>query len=195
MTSSPVQAAVIGAGAWGTALAQQLAVSGQTVKIWAYEPEVAAAINEQHENTVFLPGAVLHQDLSASNDLAQVLAGAQLVILVMPSHVYRAVLAGAAEHLPAEAVMVSGSKGIEADTGYTMCEVAQDVLAKTFHRRLAALSGPSFAKEVAAGAPTAVTVASREPAAAQLAQRAFAGPLFRVYTSPDLVGVELGGAV
>jgi glycerol-3-phosphate dehydrogenase (NAD(P)+) len=194
-TNSPIKAAVIGAGAWGTALAQQLARCGQQVTIWAYEPEVAQAINDQHENTVFLPGLPLHQSLSASSDLVQVLAGAELVVLVMPSHVYRTVLGQAAEHLPERAVIVSCSKGIEADTGYSMCEVAADALPKSFHRRLAALSGPSFAKEVAAGAPTAVTVASRDQAAANTVQQAFAGPLFRVYTSPDLVGVELGGAV
>ncbi|RJX36257.1 MAG: NAD(P)-dependent glycerol-3-phosphate dehydrogenase [Desulfarculus sp.] len=190
-----LRATVVGAGAWGTALADLLAQAGHQVRLWAYEPEVAAAINQQHRNVVFLPEAGLHPALTASPDLAQALAGAELVVLVMPSHVYRAVLGRAAALLPGRALIVSCTKGIEEGTGFTMCEVAADLLPVGFHQRLAALSGPSFAREVVAGAPTAVTVAAQDPAAAQAVQRAFAGPRFRVYTSNDVTGVELGGAV
>ncbi len=189
------QIAVIGAGAWGTALAGHLAGAGHSVRLWAYEPEVAGAINSEHVNPVYLPGAALPEGLAGTSELAQALAGAELVALVMPSHVFRQVLGQAEEAIPAEAILVSCSKGIEADTGFTMCEVTEDVLPKHFHRRLCCLSGPSFAKEVVAGVPTAVTVASRSQAAAGQVQVAFATPRFRVYTSPDLVGVELGGAV
>jgi glycerol-3-phosphate dehydrogenase (NAD(P)+) len=123
------------------------------------------------------------------------LAGADLVLLVMPSHVFRQVLSQAAPHLPLTALVVSCTKGIELETNYTMCEVAEEVLEKSFHRRLCCLSGPSFAKEVAKGVPTAVTVGSRVAEVGQRVQLAFATDVFRVYTSPDLTGVELGGAV
>ncbi|MCB2228916.1 MAG: NAD(P)-dependent glycerol-3-phosphate dehydrogenase [Desulfarculaceae bacterium] len=188
-------ATVIGAGAWGTALADLLARSGHWVKLWAYEPEVAEAINNSHANPVFLPGFTLHDNLRGSSDLAEALGGAELVVLVMPSHVFRMVLGQAAPHLPAGVPVVACSKGIEDVTGYTMCQVAAEVLSEDEHSRLAALSGPSFAKEVAADAPTAVTVASAEGAIAEAVQAAFAGPRFRVYTSRDVTGVELGGAV
>lgn len=187
--------AVIGAGAWGTALASHLAGAGHRVRLWAYEREVARAVNQEHQNPVYLPGADLPQGLFGTSDLAEALEAAELLVLVMPSHVFRQVLSQAMDAIPAEAILVSCSKGIEADTGFSMCEVAEDALPKQFHRRLCCLSGPSFAKEVAAGVPTAVTVASRSQAAAGRVQLAFATGRFRVYTSPDLVGVELGGAV
>lgn len=186
---------VVGAGAWGTALADHLARQGHRARLWAYEPEVAQAINDKHANPVFLQGIDLHPELEGTSDLAQALSGAELVVLVMPSHVFRTVLSQAAPHLPAQADIVACSKGIEGQTGFTMCQVAADLLATEHHAHLAALSGPSFAKEVAGGAPTAVTVAAERPQVAQAVQAAFAGPRFRVYTSGDLVGVELGGAV
>ena len=187
--------AVVGAGAWGTALADHLARNGHAVSLWAYEPEVAQAIDERHANPVFLPGFDLHPELRGSNDLPRTLAGAELVVLVMPTHVFREVLGKAAPHLPHGAAIVTCSKGIEGGTGFTMAQVAADVLAPEHRDHLAALSGPSFAKEVASGTPTAVTVASERPEVAQKVQAAFAGPRFRVYTSRDIVGVELGGAV
>lgn len=187
--------AVIGAGSWGTALAAHLVRAGQNPILWAYEPEVAAAINQEHENTVYLPGYPLPPELKAATDLAEACDGTSMAVLVVPSHVYRQVLETARPFLNPEAVLVSCAKGIEMDTGYTMCEVAADVLPKEFQRHLSCLSGPSFAKEVVAEVPTAVTVASRSARTAHRVQRAFATPRFRVYTSPDLVGVELGGAV
>ncbi len=193
--ATPTKVSVIGAGSWGTALAKHLAGSGHQVRLWAFEPQVAQAVNQDHQNPVFLPGFTLPENLTAFNDLAEALAGAQMVVMVVPSHVFRQVLTQAAPHLPPQAAFVSCAKGIEAQTGFTMCEVAEDVLPKSFHRSLCCLSGPSFAKEVAAGMPTAVTVASRSPKLAQEVQHVFSTPLFRVYTSPDLVGVELGGAI
>ncbi|CAO0824906.1 Glycerol-3-phosphate dehydrogenase (NAD(P)+) [Desulfarculales bacterium] len=193
--STPLSVCVVGAGSWGTALAHHLAGAGHKVRLWAYEPQVADAINQHHENTVFLPGAQLNPALTTNNNMAQALAGAGLVVLVMPSHMFRAVLSQAAPHLPSDALVVSCTKGVELDSNYTMCEVAEEVLDKSFHRRLCCLSGPSFAKEVARSVPTAVTVASRVAEAALRVQRAFSTSIFRVYTSPDLTGVELGGAV
>lgn len=194
-TAKSLKITVLGAGSWGTAIAQHLCGAGHQVRIWAYEPEVAQAINEQHENTRFLSGVALHPGLSASPDMAEALTGAGMVMLVMPTHVFRVVLGQAAAHLPAGAALVSCSKGIEAETGYTMLEVAEEVLPKNFHRSLACLSGPSFAREVAKGVPTAVTVASRNDAIARAVQAAFATARFRVYSSLDITGVEVGGAV
>jgi len=190
-----LEAAVIGAGAWGSALAQQLAWAGQKVRLWALEPEVAQQVNDLRENKLYLEGVKLDPAIVATNDLARAVAGAQLVVMVTPSHVFRQVLGQLAPHLEKDAIIVSCSKGIEDQSGYTMCEVAEDVLDKRYHRRLTALSGPSFAKEVARAVPTAVTVAGRDPDVANLVQHAFATTLFRVYTSPDTVGVEIGGAV
>jgi glycerol-3-phosphate dehydrogenase (NAD(P)+) len=186
---------VLGAGAWGTALAHLTAQAGHPTRLWAYEPPVADAINQLHENTLYLPKTPLHPALRATPHLPEALAGATMALLVMPSHVFRTVLALAAPHLAPQALLISCAKGIEDKTGYTMCEVAQDVLPKEYQRRLCCLSGPSFAREAALGVPTAVTVASHDPRAASAAQLALASATFRVYTSPDLTGVELGGAV
>jgi glycerol-3-phosphate dehydrogenase (NAD(P)+) len=197
MVSTPElhKAAVVGAGTFGTALAQLLAVSGHQVRLWALEPEVAQGVNADHINPIFLSDFTLHPNVSASNQMAEVVSGAELILLVMPSQFFRQVLSQAAPHIPAGAILVCCSKGIEQGTGFTMGEVAEDVLPKDFHRTLCCLSGPSFAKEVAAGMPTAVTVASRNQVAAHRVQHSMATPMFRVYTSPDMVGVELGGAI
>lgn len=195
LASRRLRVAVLGAGSWGTALAHHLAGAGHTVSLWAFEPPVAQAVNQDHENPTFLAGVPLNPALRATAELPQAVAGAELVVLVMPSHVFRVVLAQAAPHLDPGALVVSCAKGIEQDSNYTMCEVAEEVLDKAFHRHLCCLSGPSFAQEVARGVPTAVTVASRAAETAERVQRAFATSLLRVYTSPDLAGVELGGAV
>ena len=195
MTNSGDRVSVIGAGSWGTALACHLGRAGHDVRLWAYEPEVAESVNELHKNSKFLSDCLLNENVSCFNTFGEAISGSSLVLLVMPSHVYRQVLAKASEHLAPGAVLVSCSKGIEQDTGYTMCEVAEDVLKKEYHRSLCCLSGPSFAKEVAAGQATAVTVACRNEKIAKKVQVAISTPAFRAYTSPDLVGVELGGAV
>jgi glycerol-3-phosphate dehydrogenase (NAD(P)+) len=191
----PNNVTVIGAGSWGSALAIHLARAGHAVRLWAYEPEVVSAVNQDHVNPIYLPGFDFPEKVVGYNDIAESLGHAQVVVMVVPSHVFRQVLSQAAPHLPEDVAIVSCAKGIEADTGFTMCEVSEDVLPKEYHRSLCCLSGPSFAKEVAAAAPTAVTVASRSARKAQLVQHTFATPLFRVYTSPDIIGVELGGAV
>jgi glycerol-3-phosphate dehydrogenase (NAD(P)+) len=195
MTSKPNNVTVVGAGSWGSSLAIHLARAGHPVRLWAYEPDVVQAVNQEHANPVYLPGFDFPDNILAYNDIKEALQEAQVVVMVVPSHVFRQVLSLACPYLPADAAIVSCAKGIEADTGFTMCEVSEDVLPKEFHRSLCCLSGPSFAKEVAAAAPTAVTVASRSARKAQLVQHTFSTPLFRVYTSPDLIGVELGGAV
>jgi len=187
--------AVIGAGAWGTALAHLMATKGDDVLVWAYEPEVSEEINTQHENRTFLPGVELPDNLRASGSFAAVLPDRELVISVVPSHVVRPVLSAAAPHLPAGVPLVSASKGIENETLMTVSEVLEDVLPAVHHPRLAFLSGPSFAREVVQLQPTAVSVAARSQAVAEQVQQLMAAPYFRIYTTTDVVGVELGGAL
>jgi glycerol-3-phosphate dehydrogenase (NAD(P)+) len=192
---TPQRVAVIGAGAWGTALAHHLAANGHEVSLWAYEPEVAASINGARENSLFLPGMPLHPRVRASAQLASALGGAAVVLFVTPSHVARPTLRAALPHLPARAPILVASKGLETETLQTMAEVFAAELAPPGSHALAFVSGPSFAREVAAGLPTAVTVASRDAAAAHVAQELLSGETFRAYTTDDVVGVEIGGAL
>jgi len=186
--------AVVGAGSWGTTLANHLAGAGRAVRLWAYEPEVVEAVAASRENAIYLPGVRLHPALAVSGSLADTLAGADLALFVTPSHVARGILAQAQPHLRAAVPVVVASKGIETDSLETMAGVFAAALAP-FGHPLAFLSGPSFAREVAAGLPTAVTVASADAAAALLAQATFSTEVFRVYTTDDVVGVEIGGAL
>ncbi len=187
-----MKCAVIGAGAWGTALATLLAENGNETAIWAFEPDVAAAIDTAHENPRFLPGAALHANLHASTDKALVLDGAELIVLASPSQVLRGVVRDCAAAARPDATIVVSTKGIERDTLALMTDVAS---AELPGRAVVALSGPSFAAEVAARQPTAIVAASTDPTAANLAQAAFSSPSFRVYTHDDVTGVELGGAL
>jgi glycerol-3-phosphate dehydrogenase (NAD(P)+) len=185
--------AVIGAGNWGTALANLLADKGVPITIWAFEPDVAEGIDVRHENPRYLKGVSLDARLRATTDFATALNGAEIVLSVTPAQHVRRVMTRAAPVMPANAIIVSASKGIETGSLKLMAEVLEDTLgaghAMTF------LSGPSFAAEVARGQPTAVTVASHDRAAAERVQELFQTPYFRVYTSGDVTGVELGGAL
>ena len=180
---------VIGAGAWGTALAQMLASDGRDVVLWAYEADVAAAINADHRNPLYLPSATLAPTIRATTDLAD-LAGLGIVLVVTPAQVLGKVLAGLTVP-PRDLVLCS--KGIEAGTGRMMFDVAADAAPGS---EIAVLSGPTFAHEVAAGLPTAVTLACHGGAAQwdRLAP-ALARPAFRPYYSDDVIGAEIGGAV
>lgn len=186
---------VIGSGAWGTALGHLMAEQGAHVTAWAFESEVVEQINTAHENQTFLPGFPLPETYRATSDLAQALAGTELVLVVCPSHVMRTVMGAAAPHLPAGVPVVSAAKGIENESLMTMSEVLEDVLPIAHHPMLAFLSGPSFAKEVGQKLPTAVSVAARYERVAQQVQAMMAAPYFRIYTSTDVVGIELGGAL
>ncbi|HEY5997819.1 MAG TPA: NAD(P)H-dependent glycerol-3-phosphate dehydrogenase [bacterium] len=192
---TPQRVAVVGAGSWGTALAAHLAACGHAVELWAYEPEVAAGVNKERENSVFLPGVHLPAGIHASADLAQALAGATVALFVTPSHVARPTLRAARAHLPAGAPVLVATKGLETDTLETMAEVFAGELGATGRHELAFVSGPSFAREVAAGLPTAVTVASRDAATARTAQELLSSGSLRAYTTDDVVGVEIGGAL
>jgi glycerol-3-phosphate dehydrogenase (NAD(P)+) len=186
--------AVIGAGSWGTALANLLAKKGVDTILWSFEPEVAAGIERDHRNPRYLTEIELDPGLRATSDLRAAVTDAGVVVSVSPSHVVRTVMQRAAPYLREGALVVSASKGIETDTLRTMDEVLAEVLPGT-ESRSAYLSGPSFALEVARELPTAVTVAAHHLGAAREAQELFQTDYFRVYTSPDVRGVELGGAL
>ena len=183
---------VIGAGAWGTALADLLARNGHEVSLWAREGDVVESINRRHENARFLAGAPLDAGVRATGRLAQAADGAELLLLVPPSHVLRTVARDLAAACPRDALVVVATKGIERESLALMTDVAEAELPS---ERIAALSGPSFAAEVAARQPTAVVVAATREDDARAAQQAFSSDAFRAYTSGDLVGVELGGAL
>lgn len=190
--------AVIGAGAWGTALANVAARrGGHEIRLWAFEKEVCQAINSSHVNTVFLPGCPLAACVTATNDLKQALSGAEIVVSVMPSHHCRRTFEHMAQWLLPDMLLVSATKGIENDTFLRMSQVIEEVIGRFcgFMPKIAALSGPSFALEVAEGKPTAVTVASSDLGLAARVQKEFSDPRFRIYVSDDLTGVELGGSL
>jgi glycerol-3-phosphate dehydrogenase (NAD(P)+) len=187
-----VKCAVLGGGAWGTALAAQLARAGHAVGLWLREPEIAAELRERRTNSLYLGDVVLPEGLAPTLDLAAALAGAEAVVVAIPSQYARGVYAQAAPHLAPGAVLVSATKGFELDTLLRMTEVAA---AEAPGHPLSVLSGPSFAVEVARGLPTAVVVASADRAAAEAIQRAISTRSFRAYTSEDVVGVELAGAL
>jgi glycerol-3-phosphate dehydrogenase (NAD(P)+) len=184
--------AVLGAGSWGTTLAALLAAKGESVRLWAYEPEVVEAVNRDHENGWFLPGVTLPASLTATADPVETVRGARVVLSASPSHAVRAVAARVASAVAPGALVVSATKGIETDTLALMSQVYQDTVPGS---RFVVLSGPSFALEVAQGQPTAVVAAAHEPAAAVEVQRLFATPAFRVYSGADVIGVELAGAL
>lgn len=187
-----IPCAVIGGGAWGTAIADRLSRNGHPVSLWAREADVVASINTVHENNRFLPGAALHHALTATADMSVALTGAVLVVYAAPSHVLRVVVESGKSSVAPNAVLAVATKGIERTTSQLMTEVVADVLPD---HDVVAFSGPSFAAEVAAGQPTAVVAASASSDAAHLLQRAMSAPEFRVYTSDDVIGVELGGAL
>lgn len=187
--------AVVGAGSWGTAIADLLAGKGYRVELWTFEKEVQNQIEESHENKLFLPDHILSSNLSSSNDLTAVVSDKNLVIIVVPSHVMRDITRKMSGHLSTDAIVASASKGIEQKTHLTMSGVIKETLPEVKEDRLAVISGPSFAKEVARKMPTSVTVASKNALIASLIQHTFATDYFRVYTSDDVVGVELGGSV
>ncbi len=190
-----MEIAVIGAGSWGTALAKVLADKQHAVTLWARTPEQAAEIQAQRMNTKYLPGVTLGPTLTVTADLQAAVRDKRFVVSVVPSHTVREVLGRAGKAMRPDAIVISASKGIENDTLATMDEVLKDVLPGKIGSQLAFLSGPSFAKEVGAGLPTAVVMASRDRHIAKEAAALFQGDRFRVYTSDDVPGVELGGAL
>jgi glycerol-3-phosphate dehydrogenase (NAD(P)+) len=186
---------VIGAGSWGTALAHSLAEAGHAVRLWAYEEEVVESIRNDHENRLFFPGIALNERIDAVSDLEKAVTGADFILTVMPSHVCRALYQQMLPFLTPEMTLVSATKGLETASLMRMSEVILDVVRHRFIPRLAVVSGPSFAYEVAHGDPTAIVVASTDSVVAQAVQSRFSSKGLRLYASDDVVGVELGGAV
>jgi glycerol-3-phosphate dehydrogenase (NAD(P)+) len=184
--------AVVGAGAWGTALADLIARNGGGATLWARESDVVDDINANHRNTRFLAGAPLSASLSATTDVAAAVTNAATITFVAPSHVLRSVIRSAAHAVRDDAILIVATKGIERDTFALMTDIVAEELPG---RPVVALSGPSFAAEVAARQPTAVVAASRDESAALRTQQLFSSSEFRVYTQRDVVGVELGGAL
>lgn len=189
--------AIMGAGAWGTALALNLAArGGHALTLWAHNPDLAESIRDHHENSAFLPGFPLPASIIVTASAAEALQDAEIIVSVMPSHYVRESYASFAPHLGAAQCLVSATKGIEDQTALRMSEVIAATLAEhNLNLPIAVLSGPSFAKEVAAGSPTAITIASHDLKLAARIQQEFASPILRLYTNEDVIGVELGGAL
>jgi len=187
--------AIIGAGGWGTALAITMARAEREVRLWVYEPYLVETIIATRENPIYLPSARVPESVRVSNSMRDVLSGAPIVIIAVPSHVYRSVLSEIRPLLNPEMSFVSAAKGIENGTLMRMSEVVVDVLKPAFLPKVAAISGPTFAPEVARGEPTALVVASPDERLRLFLQRELSAPRFRLYTNSDLIGVEVGAAV
>jgi glycerol-3-phosphate dehydrogenase (NAD(P)+) len=189
------QISIIGAGSWGTALAIAATRSGRPVKLWAYEPEVVESIRNRHKNEIFLPHVTLPAEIMATGSLEEALEGAGIVLTVVPSHVCRSLFDRMLPYLKPEMVFVSATKGIDTERLMRMSEIIRAAVGTRFEPRLCVLSGPSFALEVAHGDPTAVVVACADRAPAAAVQRELSSKSLRLYTSTDVIGVELGGAL
>ncbi len=187
--------AVIGAGSWGTTLANLLAEKGNRVVLWCYEADLCQRLQQTRINDLYLPGIQLSENLRYTSDLAEAVSSKQLLLFVSPSQVTRQVLQQALPHIEPQSLIVSASKGIENDSLMLMSQVFEELLPTSLHSRLGYLSGPSFAKEVAQGMPTAVVAAARDLQLAEQIQEIFSTEKFRVYTHDDIIGVELGGAM
>jgi glycerol-3-phosphate dehydrogenase (NAD(P)+) len=187
--------AVIGAGAWGTTLANLLAAKGYQVTLWVYEPDLVECIARQRVNAFYLPDVPIHARVTPTNDFAEVARETLTFVSVVPSHAVRAVWRELGFLLPEKALIVSATKGIETESLLTMSQVLRATVPSTKRYDIAALSGPSFAREVSREVPTAVVAASADRRVAEQVQALFSTPVFRVYTNTDVLGVELGGAL
>ena len=192
-TNDAEKVAVLGAGSWGTALATLLARHGHTTVLWGRDAAVVEAIDQRHENPRYLPGIPLPESLRASTDLAATVAGADWILVVVPSHAFAETVRALAPLRPAGAGVAWATKGFEPGSGRFLHEVAREVLGPDVP--LAVVTGPSFAKEVTLGLPTAITVHGDDDGFSQQVADAMHGPAFRAYTGDDMVGAELGGAM
>ncbi len=186
---------VVGAGAWGTALAKLLADKGFTLDLWAFETEVKEDITLHRENRSFLPGFSLPPGIIPTNDIEKAVSGKDLVLMVVPSHCMRAVATQMKPFVSPGTILVSASKGIENKTHMIMTDILSEIIDFLPDHNFGALSGPSFAKEVAAGVPTVVAAAALKNEVAEFIQNVFSGPKFRVYVNHDIIGTQIGGAM
>ena len=187
--------AIIGAGSWGTALAMVLAPRFARVRLWVYEPDLAARMSASRENDVYLPGFQVADHVEVVNDLPTALEDADVVLSVMPSHLVRRLYQEMLPYLHESMLFVSATKGLENGSLLRTSEVIRQVLSTKLRPQVAVISGPTFAREVARFEPTALVVASSNPGVADRVQAAFSGPAFRLYTSQDTIGVEIGGSI
>jgi len=187
--------AVLGSGSWGTALAKSLADSGHEVRLWARRAEHAEAIERERENASYLPGSKLPSTLRATHDVEGALSGVEMVLSAVPTHGLRENLEVTTKHFPRDVPILSATKGIENGTLKLVCGIFEDVLPASQHAQLTYLGGPSFAKEVAQGMPTAVVVAGKNSAATSRVQSILGTDRLRVYTTDDVVGIEIGGSL
>lgn len=186
---------VIGAGSWGTTLADLLAKKGHEVILWAYEADLVKEMTTTGVNAAFLPGIKLSSRLRYTNSLQEVATGKDIILCVAPTQVFRSVITGVLPHITEGTLLVNAAKGIELDTLMTISQISAELLPPSIYANFSVLSGPSFAREVALEMPTAVVAAAPDATVARKIQEAFSTPLFRVYTNSDMVGVELGGSI
>lgn len=187
--------AIIGAGSWGTALSIVLAPRFTEVRLWAFEPDLANRMQRTRENDLYLPGFRVPENIIITNELPVALEGANLVLGVMPSHLVRSMYGQMLAHLAPGVLIVSATKGLETETLLRPSKIIHEVISQRFPPRIAVLSGPSFAREVAALNPTAIVISAEDESLARCVQTELSGPNFRLYTSLDPVGVEIGGAI
>src|SRR4029077_15022482 len=190
-----VTLSILGGGSWGTALAIVLAPRFERLRLWVFESDLAARMIVARENNVFLPGVRLPDNVEVVSDLDAGIDGAGILLAVMPSHYARALYERVLPSLGPDVIFVSATKGLESGTLLRMSQVLCEVAKPKFQPRIAVLSGPTFAREVARGEPTTVVIASSLAAPAAAAQAAFSGPSFRLYTNADVIGVEIGAAL
>lgn len=186
---------ILGAGSWGTAQAISLASVGQDVILWGREEDGIAQIKAAGENKRFLPGVALPDTIQITHDMAEAVEEAHIIILAVPAQTVRQVLVSVAPFLPADALIINTAKGLELESGMRISQVVTNVLGQDILERYAVLSGPSHAEEVSRKVPTAVTAASVNLQTAHRVQDLYMAPWFRVYTNPDVAGVELGGSL
>lgn len=187
--------AIIGGGSWGTALAIVLAPRVDRIRLWVYEPDLTARMQQKRENDVYLPGFSLPDNVLVFNSLRESLSDAEVVLSVVPSHLVRSVYEQMLPWLTPGMVFVSATKGLENNRLLRPSEIITEVISTRFTPQVAVLSGPTFAREVAALNPTAIVISSTDPAAATRVQAGLSGPSFRLYTSTDPIGVEIGGSI
>ena len=187
--------AILGGGSWGTALAQLLSSVGHNVSLWVFEPDLAAEMQSTRVNRLFLPEIALPEALSITNDMSEALQGRDVVISMGPSAFVRSVCSRAAPFILADALVLNAAKGLEPQTLMRMSEVLEEVFPNVEPDRIATLSGPTFAIELARQRPTAAVVGSRSAKTAKRFQEMLSCPYFRLYTNSDIVGVEFGGAL
>lgn len=190
-----MKSTVIGAGSWGTAIAQLLSDNGMKVSLWARRQEVAEEIKKSRENRSYLPGVRIPDEILVTSDLNEALDGAEFVIMAVPSQSMRSIVREVRKYIKSQSVIISAAKGIEVGTLLRMSQVIKEELPKELNVDVAVISGPSHAEEVAKRLPTAVVVAAEKRDVAESVQDLFMNSYFRVYTNPDVIGVEMGGAL